>query len=551
MKKYPGILFIILLSVVPLRAQDELDPVTKTVAFTNVNIIPATGKMIKNGTVVISNGIISAVGNDIQVPPGAREIKADTMYLYAGFILGMSHAGIDMPEKGNQSRVKEPANPPDERAGISPERTVLGFLTPEHKSIQELRQLGFTIAQTAPKNGMLPGNASLILLKGKEADDMILRPQTALYATFEGASGMYPATILGVMAKYRQLYRQAEQARQLQNQYNSSPAGMQRPFYDRTLEAFYPVLEKQVPVAFKGPKVLEAQRAIALQNELGFKLLLTGLKEGWDIVPKIKGADINVLFSLDLPEWKEEKKDSLKEATTTEVSPEKKLLMARKEEFTKKYFSQMAIYQNEGIPFGFSSIDAEAKDIHGNFLKMIENGLSENAALAAVTTDPASILGINEIAGTVENGKMANLVISTKPYFQKDAKVRFVVIEGEVFEYKAKDTIKADPGIRAVVLGEWNYTSESPQGEVTGKINIREEGDILAGTITNSINNEVIPLEDVLLVGNTLSFSFNMEISGNPVKIEAILTIQNLKFTGTYSVGNEAFSVEGEKQPEK
>ena len=82
------------------KAQDkELTPVTSTVAFINANIIPEPGKVINNGTVLVSDGLIKEVGRNVSIPPGARIVKADSLYLYPGFILGISHAGIKMPEK--------------------------------------------------------------------------------------------------------------------------------------------------------------------------------------------------------------------------------------------------------------------------------------------------------------------------------------------------------------------------------------------------------------------------------------------------------------------
>ena len=559
-------LFFILITTGFVIAQnDELAPVTRTIAFTNVNIIPSPGQIIENGIVVVRNGVITAVGKNAVVPPGAKVVKADSMYLYAGFILGMSNAGVKMPEQKDRPEVKEPANPPDELAGITPERNVLDYISPDDKSISELRGLGFTLAQTAPDGGMLPGMASVILLSGNQRDDLLLKSNTALYATFDGARRMYPATVIGVMAKFRELYRQAEQSKRFQNQYTSSPAGMERPQYDRTLEAFYPVVDKRIPVIFEGKEVLEAQRALTLQRELGFNLVLTELKQGWDIVDQLKGSNTKVLFSLDLPEWKEEKKDSTKEDSSKEPkiaessgeaekdtveSQEKKMLESRKEEFAKKAFGQMAAYHKAGVMFGFSSVEVKSGDIHKNLVKIVENGLSEDAALAALTTTPASFLGLSQVAGTVENGKMANMVISTKPYFDKESKVKYVVIDGVLFEYEIKEGKKSDPKTVAAAVGTWRYSSESPQGTVTGNLVLMESGGILSGTISNSATNETSPLKDVIFVGNKLSFTFTVDAGGEALEINAVVTVDADKFNGTVSISNEPFAIEGTRDPQ-
>ena len=542
--------FLFLLFILgPLQAQEiNLPPVTGTVAITNVNIVPSPGKLINKGTVLIKDGLIANVGSNVSIPVGARVIKADSMYLYPGFILGMSHAGIKMPETKERPEVDDPGNPPNDLAGITPDRGINQYLDPAHNSISDWRASGFTLAQTAPSGGMLPGTAGVILLKGNSVGELVLLPQTALYATFEGARRIYPSNILGVMAEHRELYKQAEQARRFRQIYLADPVGRERPKYSSTLEAYFPVLEKKMPVAFNATEVLPAQRALILQNDLGFNLVVSDLKEGWDIAEDIKSANAKVLFSLDLPEWKEEKKDSLNKEPKSE---EKLRLEARREEFIKKYYQQLAQYSKAGIPFGFSGVEAKPAEVQKVLQKAIEAGLSEDAALAALTTTPASILGLSKLAGTVENGKMANLVISSKPYFQKDSKVKYVFIEGELFEYDEKAAKKADPEKAAAASGTWNYKLESPEGPVTGNLVLKNENGVLTGTISNSMTNETTEIRDVVLSEDKLSFNFDILLQGQKMDVTAVLTLAEETFEGTFAGGGEVYQVSGTKNPSK
>lgn len=550
MKKIIWTSFIALLVLTPLRAQeDELPPVTGTIAITNVNIVPSPGQLIQNGTVVVKNGVITAVGDNVQVPVGARTIKGDSMYLYSGFILGMSHVGVKMPQQeGRQGRpdVDDPGNPPNELAGITPERSVTQYLDPEEKSISEWRNLGFALAQTAPEGGMLPGTASVILLKGNSVGDVVFVPGTSLYATFDGARRIYPSNILGVMAKYRELYRQAEQAQTFSQTYLRDPSGRERPRYSKTLEAFYPVLEEQIPVIFKAEEVLEAQRAMLLQEELGFDLVVAELKQGWDIANDIDNSDARVLFSLDLPEWKEEKEDTTQQET---ASSERQMLESRRKEFIQKYYGQMGQYAAADIPFGFSGLEGKPGDFHKNIRKMVENGLSEEAALAALTTTPASILGVSNMTGTVENGKMANLVISTKPYFNEDARVRYVMVEGVLFEQEQKVTKKADPEEVAQVTGTWTYTADTPDGPITGRMVLEENNGLLEGTITNNLTGEVSILEELVLAEDRLTFNFDVIIQGETANVLAVLDFSGDSFEGTLTGAGQEFSIQGAKSP--
>ena len=542
--------FLFLLFVLPhLHAQDiDLAPVTGTVAITNVNIVPSPGKMITKGTVLIKDGVIANVGASVNVPVGARIIKADSMYLYPGFILGMSHVGIKMPESKNRPEVKDPGNPPNDLAGITPDRKIDQYLDPSDKSIDDWRMAGFTMAQTAPSGGMLPGTAGVVLLNGKTVGELVLLPETAFFATFEGARRMYPSNILGVMAKHRELYRQAEQAKKFRELYLTDPAGRERPGYNSTLQAYFPVLEKKIPVAFNAKEVLAAQRAMLLQKDLGFDLVISDLKEGWDLIGDVNAAKAKVLFSLDMPEWKEEKKDSAKTETK---SQEKQRLEARKEEFTKKYYEQLGQYAKAGIPFGFSGVDVKPADVQKVLQKAVEAGLSQDAALAALTTTPASMLGVTKLAGTVENGKMANLLISSKPYFEKDSKVRFVMVEGKLFEYEDKPAKKADPKKAEEIAGTWTYKLQSPEGPVTGTLELKNQEGTLSGTISNTMTNEETAIREVVLTENNLSFNFDITIQGQRMNILAVLTINDDNLSGTFSAEGEEYAVTGTKSPSK
>ncbi|MCP9199838.1 amidohydrolase family protein [Gramella sp. GC03-9] len=534
-------------------AQDkELAPVTGTVAITNVTIVPEPGKKIDKGTVLVKDGLIEAVGANVKVPPGARIVKADSMHLYPGFILGLSHAGIKMPEnkEAQNAKVEDPGNPPNELAGITPERKVYQYLTMGEKSVSDWREAGFTVAQTVPSGGMLPGTTSLILLGGN-TDNPIMKAETGLYSTFDGARRMYPATVLGVMAHYRQLYRQADQAMNYSNSFQEDPSGRKRPAKNRTLEAFYPVVKKQIPVFFQAEEVLDAQRAMLLKKDLGFDLVLTELKEGWDLVEDVKSSNSRVQFSLDLPDWDEKKKDSAK---TEKNSEEKTQLEKRKQEFLKKYYSQMADYASAGIQFSFSGIDVKPQDVQKKLQKIVENGLSTDAALQALTTTPAQQAGMEKSIGTVEAGKLANLLVSNKPYFEKDAKIKYVMIEGKLYEYDLKESKKPDAEVMDIVSGEWTFEADTPAGTMTGTISIlKDEGGDFSGSIYNSVTGEEKSLRNIRISEDVLSFAFSVTYQSQNMDIETSLTISGESFEGFMEIAGsgESFPVEGNKVPSK
>lgn len=540
-----------------LRAQEErnLAPVSGTYAITNVTVIQAPGRKLDLGTVVIKNGIITAVGKGIAVPPEAIVIKGDSLYVYAGFIDGLSRTGVVKPKEETKEKVKDPGNPPPDRAGITPQNDVRNSLSPTDKTVEDLRALGFTTAQVVPYGGMLPGNAAVVSLGGKSADEMVLASKTALYSEFTAADRIYPATVLGVMAKYRELYRQATLAKSYESLYASNRTGLERPSPDRILEAFYPVIDKREPVLFKAEKILDVQRAITLQTDLGFSLIAANVKEGWDVLPKIKSSNVKVFLSLDLPEEKkEEKKDDKKDAKKEEKAkpdPEKEKLEKRKAEFVTLYAAQPTAFQKAGVPFGFSTLTAKTKDIPANLRRMIKEGLTEDQALAGLTTNAAQILGMSDRLGSIDNGKIANLVITHKSYFDEKAQVRYVFVDGVVYKYDAKEVKKSD-GKKIDVSGTWSYSTETPQGANTGKLKLKKQGDTYSGTITSPYADKEVELKTVSLDNNQLTFSYSLQVEGSTINVETAVTVDVDTFEGSVTAGQHgSFPTKGTKDPNR
>lgn len=568
-----AVLALMLVGQAALFGQDDkpLAPVTRTYAITNVNIIQGPGRKVDMGTVIVKNGLITGVGKGLAIPPEAVVIKADSMYVYAGFIDGLSRTGITKPkeEPRGGERPKDPGNPTPERAGINPQVEVRNLLNADEKSIEEARNLGFTTAQVVPYGNLLPGQSAIVLLGGKSADDMVLANKTALYSELTGANGVYPSTIIGVLAKWRDLYKNATIAKSNEALYASNRAGFERPSGDRILEAFYPVIDQKEPVLFKAEKLLDIQRIYALKADLGFPLVLADVKEGWPMVSKIKTAGTKVFLSLDLPEEKKEEKkdDKKKEGKEGEKKEEKKeapakpktandlekeALEKRKAEAIANYTGQAAAFQKAGIPFGFSTMSAKSKDIPANLRRMIAAGLSEDAALAALTTTPAQLLGLSDRLGSVDNGKIANLVISDKPYFNEKAKVRYVFVDGVMYQQEVKETPKKTDGAKVSPGGNWSYSTESPQGTTNGKLVIKDDGGNLSGTISNSMTNKETEIKGASLDGSTLSFTFGFDAGGNQMTIEVSVAIEGDSFEGTMSVGTfGSFPIKGTRDPKK
>ncbi len=465
------VLLALLLRVPGAHAQDDaikendndLGRTTRTFAIRNAKIVQSPGHVIEHATIVMRDGLIAAVGTDVPIPFDARVIEGDSLVVYAGFIDGLSHAGLVQPKaETNLPRVPKPGDPPNDRAGIQSDRDVRNMLQPGDPSVDSLRMAGFTVAQVMPYGLMLPGNSAIVTLSGDKPGDMVLRGDASLGARFAPADDIYPATSMAIMAKFRQMYREAGRRKGLSGLYSENPGGMQRPVFDPTLSAFYPVIDGAKPVMFQVTSPLDVYRALALQKDLGFQLMLGGLKEAYDIEPLLKQHNLPLFLSLDLPKEKKstppaaadtskKKADTASKSADTSVSnffaerrradtwrdvPDEQNWLTRQQRARRRiFFGTPAILHRGGVRFGFSTADMKLGDIRENLRLMIANGLSEDDALAALTVDAARMLGLEKTLGTVERGKMASVVVTSGNYFNEKSQVRYVFADGRMYEY--------------------------------------------------------------------------------------------------------------------
>ena len=518
--------------------------VTGTFALTNATIVTAPGSSITEATVVVKDGLIFNVGQNINIPDNAEVIDATGLYVYSAFIDGMANTGAKRPESMERPRNLFTPDPPNDFAGITPENSVLTQMDVNSSAIASMRKSGFAISHTVPYGRMLPGTTSLVLLKEAEhPDDLIMNRDVALYAQWVGAPGAYPNNILGMMAKWRNLYRNAEQDKKHADMYAENPSGLPRPTGDRVSQAFYPVVSQEKPVLFDVSGMLDVRRAMRLQNELGFNLMVAGVEQSFELIEELKNSGTPIFLSLDIP-------DKPKEMKSDDKSEEVTALEMRRMEFYTKHVSQAAGLAQAGIKFGFSSKGAKTNKIKDNLMVMIENGLSEDAALAALTTNAATILGIDQVAGSIESGKVANLMVTTAPYFTKESQLKMMFVDGDKFEYETKEkkekkdngeeTTEADAS-NDPIAGSWSFSFVTPQGEQTGKMIIKKTEDGYEGVLTSDDGSPDNDMNNISFRDGELAFDFSVDGGGQSIEIVVVGTVTGKEYVAEASVA--AFNV--------
>lgn len=548
---------------------EDLPTVTGCLALTNARVISAPGQSPITADVIIRDGLIINLGSHLNIPADAYRIAADSFYVYPAFIDAFSSIGIKEPEEGGPSGsqvqgnrggqkpvIDAEGNPPLEDAGITPFHSVRSTFDPKEKSISEWRAHGFAVAHSVPKGKMIPGKGSLVILAGDNTDHMLWKEDVSMFSQWSGAGGGYPATVIGIMAKWRELYHNATQAMTQQASYDHASM-VTRPDYNQAHEALIPLVKQEMPLYFRASKMRDISRALALQKDLGMKMVIADAEEAWyEKEMFAPGSQIGLVLSTELPEDKgeKEKKPEATAVDSVKTDPEKAAFEQRRLESLNLHRQQAALLAKDGVVFSLGTMSCKAGDFLPNVRTMIGQGLTTDQALAALTTTPAKLLQIDKYCGTVATGKMANLIVSTKPIFESEAAIRYMVVEGQLYDYPVKEKKKSSnkPSTNAApgaLEGRWNYTIEAPDQKREGIFEFTDGDGTLSGTMTGEdITTGNDELEDIVIDGQHVSFVFDFDMGGQMVALEFDLTLDGDSFEGTVTVGSfGSFPITGQR----
>jgi imidazolonepropionase-like amidohydrolase len=457
------------LSVLVFLAVGVLSAATPTViAIHNARVVPVSGPALAKGTVIVRNGLIEAVGADIPVPADAWVIEGDGLTVYPGMIDALSTFGIPDAAPvttggggrggGGQQAVTQsiappaaatlPARGPEDRPATTSWLKAADLVKSTDRRLDAARAEGFTTAVTFPPRGIFAGQGAVVDLAGETSGDMVVADsagQLVTFATTGGFGGGFPNSLMGVMAYIRQVYLDAEHYRDAKQFYAAHPRGMQRPEYDRALEGVLASPRVLVPATRR----IDVDRLLRFANELHLKALLYGLPEGYRSADLLKKANATVLVSL---KWPEKARD-----TDPDEPGELRALEVR-----DRAPSTPAVLSKSGVKFALYSggIDRRA-DLFRAVKKAIDAGLAPEDAVRAMTLTPAEIFGVQDRLGSIEKGKIANLLVTKGDLFLDRTEVKYVFVDGVKFEPVEEPPVTGRPGATEATPP----TNDVPRGE--------------------------------------------------------------------------------------
>ena len=510
-------------------------------AIEGARVVTGAGPILESATVLLADGLIEAVGADLATPGDAWVIDGSGLTVYPGLIDGLSSRGQAPPEGagppgggggGGFGERGPEIRGPEDRPRTTPWVSAADLLG-EDPQVDKWREAGFTAAVTVPESGIFAGQAVLIHLGDAEPRQRVIAGPLAQRLAFDTQSfRSYPGSLMGVLAYVRQVLLDTEHYARVESLYAADPRGRERPVYDPALAALAEALAARRPFLVPGDLGREIDRALALGAEHDLATVVYGARGAYGRAEQLAAAGAAALVSLD---WPEAEPDRDPDADT----PFRTLYHRRLAVTTP------AVLAAAGVPFAFTSGGLSSPEqVFENVRLAVEAGLSPAAALAALTSAPAGIFGVADRVGTLEKGKIANLVVATDDPWAEGAEIRMVFVDGRKYEERVSDEPVEPPA--ADVSGTWTLEVESPRGsrELTARLTMAPDGKVTGEVSSESGESSV---DEGRMAGDLLRFKVTRMMGERSVEASYSLTVEGESASGSLSAGPMTMDVRGER----
>lgn len=404
-----------------LSAQQEAP---YTYAITGARIVPVSGATIDNGTVVLSGGVISGVGATVAVPAGAIAIAGKGLTVYPGLIDMGSTAGLEAPviPRAENPQTTEDVERVKRDTLLRAHLRAADHINPGAAALAKAAEAGITAVLATPGSDGIRGQSALVLTSlgadvpqiGALADDrrgaVVVRTPVALHVGIadrpDGGSA-YPNSLMGIIAFNRQAFLDAQWYQQARHRPHSA-----------ALEAMQPALAGRLPVAFRASTSRDVLRALDMAKMFKLDPIITAARQVDDVTADLKAANARVIYSLNFP------------ARRPSLAPDadEPLSVLRDRANAPK---GPAALDRAGVLFAFESSGlSEPRDFLRNAQKTVASGLSKEAALKALTLNAATLAGAGDRLGSLEPGKIANVVVTEGDLFDDKVVIRHVFVNG-------------------------------------------------------------------------------------------------------------------------
>jgi len=391
-----------------------------TIVIRNVTIVPVTGPQIANGTLIMSNGVITAIGGpEIPLPTTGLVINGGGQFAYPGMI--DSGTSIGLVEMDSVAGTVDTT----ELGDLNANAQAAVALNPHSELIPVTRVNGVTNVVTVPEGGIISGQSALIQLSGWTPQEMVVKAPLAMHIRFprlrgaplvdvpqdEEAEKELKKSYTRELDKLRDTFRDAQAYARAMN------AKGKRFDRDLILEALVPVVDGRLPVIVHANQERDIRAAIEFADEFKLKMILAGAQDVARVIPELKSRNIPVLLGpiLALPQREDDPYDLL--------------------------FTNAKTLNDAGIRFAIQTTEAHnTRNLPYHAGSCSAFGLPKDVALKAVTIYPAEIFGVADKLGSLEVGKVANVILTDGDPLELRTNVKRVFIAGEEISMDSRHT---------------------------------------------------------------------------------------------------------------
>ncbi|MBL0334823.1 MAG: amidohydrolase family protein [Chitinophagaceae bacterium] len=434
-----------------------VDPRHGLYAFTHATIVKDPATTITDGTLLIKDGKIVAVGNAIKIPAGTVEVDCKGKFIYPSFIDLYADYGTPTPQRtggggfggftpGQQAQLTTASKGAyGWNQAVKPETDAYRQFTVDDAKAKPLRDQGFGTVLSHVKDGIARGTGTVVSLANDKENMVILKEKASAHYSFNRGTSTqsYPSSMMGSIALLRQTFLDAQW-------YKSKPA---QEGVNISLSAWND--EQNLPQVFEAGDKWNDLRADRVGDEFGVQYIIKGGQNEYQRIADIKATNATYILPLNFPQAQdvEDPNDarfvSLDDLKHWEMAP-----------------ANVAFFEKAGIPFCLTTADLrDVKSFMTNLRKAMEYGLSENKALEALTTIPASLLGINNQVGSLDAGKWANFLITSGSVFNEKTTIYQNWVQGQ--KYVVKDDAVANS------TGLFSLTVNTPAGAEKYSIDVK------------------------------------------------------------------------------
>ncbi len=382
----------------------------QTIAITGGTVYPVSGPKIDNATVLIRDGRIAAVGTNVAIPAGATRIDAAGKWVTPGLIeaggnLGLTEISAVQGTNEAFQRVSEVAASFNVAEGINPASTLIPITRIE----------GITTALTWPQGQLIGGQGVMIDLDGATVEAMLVKSPSALLATLsEQSKDEGGGSRAGAAARLRRVFSDALEYSRRRADYTRAQM-QQLAAGAADLEALLPVLRGQVPLVVISNRRSDIETALRIAKEYKLRLILANAEEGWQIADQIAAAGVPVLV---------QPLDNIPTYDGLGARYENAVLLARAG-------VKVVVIEND---------THNARNLRQQAGNAVAYGMTWEQALRAVTLSPAEVFGVADRYGSLDAGKVANVVVWTGDPFEFATGVEHVFIRGKEIVLRSRQT---------------------------------------------------------------------------------------------------------------